>query len=569
MSLRRLALAALPGALVPLALAACAGAGAYPAMPSPESLPANSPLLSRSLGRTDAWLRRYVMEGKPDSAVQMLDAASKVRPRDELLRQLQLGLVYHYAGKWEASNAAFEWAETEAQQRWTRSLSQQAGELVLNDGAAGYVPPSGEMALIPYYRMLNYLALGASDGALNDLEQLRDLTGERGSLPPYVLLSHDNDGVTRFGPDLLTTEPAWLGRLGDGKDPCVGDGFVHYLAGLAFRGAGERNDALVSYRNAERSFGACAEKDEAGAPEWLGTELYRAARDAGVGSVADSAAVRYRLAHLAAQPDPSSAELVVFVENGWVAHRASADVHVPIFPGEVEGVDGTDAGQVATAAARVLGNLLGNLQEQAYWGESLDDRPEFQAAAMADGAYVMKLAWPEYRLEASDAPMVRVVVDSQAVDAPVVDDLSAVMLRGWQAQRPAALARMVGRGIVKFLASHALERHARKKGGEAAGWITGRLANIAGNALEHADTRGWTLLPNRISVARFTLPAGEHAVRLEVLDGEGGVVQTLDLGRVTLHPRGTLVLNHRVWGEEMGDVRSLYRRGARIRTAER
>ena len=34
---------------------------------------------------------------------------------------------------------------------------------------------------------------------------------ERGSLPPYVLLSHDNDGVTRFGPDLLTTEPAWLG----------------------------------------------------------------------------------------------------------------------------------------------------------------------------------------------------------------------------------------------------------------------------------------------------------------------------------------------------------------------
>ena len=25
------------------------------------------------------------------------------------------------------------------------------------------------------------------------------------------MLSHDNDGVTRFGPDLLTTAPAWLG----------------------------------------------------------------------------------------------------------------------------------------------------------------------------------------------------------------------------------------------------------------------------------------------------------------------------------------------------------------------
>jgi uncharacterized membrane protein len=52
----------------------------------------------------------------------------------------------------------------------------------------------------------------ASVAVVNDLEQLRDVTEERGSLPPYVLLSHDNDGVTRFGPDLLTTEPAWLGR---------------------------------------------------------------------------------------------------------------------------------------------------------------------------------------------------------------------------------------------------------------------------------------------------------------------------------------------------------------------
>ena len=46
---------------------------------------------------------------------------------------------------------------------------------------------------------------------VNDLAQLRAVTRERGALPPYVLLSHDNDGVTRFGPDLLTTAPAWLG----------------------------------------------------------------------------------------------------------------------------------------------------------------------------------------------------------------------------------------------------------------------------------------------------------------------------------------------------------------------
>jgi uncharacterized membrane protein len=46
---------------------------------------------------------------------------------------------------------------------------------------------------------------------VNDIEQLLDIRTERGRMPAYVMLSHDNDGVTRFGPDLLTTAPAWLG----------------------------------------------------------------------------------------------------------------------------------------------------------------------------------------------------------------------------------------------------------------------------------------------------------------------------------------------------------------------
>jgi len=110
---------------------------------------------------------------------------------------------------------------------------------------------------------------------------------------------------------------------------------------------------------------------------------------------------------------------------------------------------------------------------------------------------------------------------------------------------------------VKFLASHEIERGARKQAGETVGWVAGRLANLGANLSERADTRGWTLLPDRIGVLRIALPPGEHHLRLEVLDDHGEVSDTLDLGRVTLEPRGTLVLNHRVWGDEMGDIRQL------------
>jgi uncharacterized membrane protein len=46
---------------------------------------------------------------------------------------------------------------------------------------------------------------------VNDRAQLAALTEQRGRAPRYVLLSHDNDGVTKFGPDLLWYPPDWLG----------------------------------------------------------------------------------------------------------------------------------------------------------------------------------------------------------------------------------------------------------------------------------------------------------------------------------------------------------------------
>ena len=46
---------------------------------------------------------------------------------------------------------------------------------------------------------------------VNDLGQLEQRVAERRARPRFVLLSHDNDGVTKFGLDLLWSPPGWLG----------------------------------------------------------------------------------------------------------------------------------------------------------------------------------------------------------------------------------------------------------------------------------------------------------------------------------------------------------------------
>jgi len=47
---------------------------------------------------------------------------------------------------------------------------------------------------------------------VNDFGQLEAMPAERRERLRYVLVSHDNDGVTKFGTDLLMRRPSWLGN---------------------------------------------------------------------------------------------------------------------------------------------------------------------------------------------------------------------------------------------------------------------------------------------------------------------------------------------------------------------
>lgn len=506
-------------AAVTVVLAGCAPSIHYPARPGPGTLAPESPLRSGTLAESDAWLRHWLMEGREDSAAHMLARPRRGGPRDALLRDLQLAIVHHQAGRWRESDAALDAAEREAENRFTRSVSRAAASLVANDATIEYVPPPAEMAMVPYYRMLNRLAVGDGSGAR---VEARKATG---------YLERIRDAV------------------GSGE-PCIGEGVVQYVAGLVFAAGGEHNDALVAFRQAERAYDACG-VDAAAAPPELGLHLHRAALRTGARDLADEAAERYGLAPEAGADDEG--QVLVLVEHGWVAHRAHRDIHVPILADELRALR-EDDGSAVELAARVTARLFGNLAEQAYWGDTWDAQPINQLAVALDGGYVLKMAWPVYRLEACAAPAVRVGAGGDAwVEAPVAGDLSAAVVRRWEAQRNAAFARMVARSLGRFVLTDQAERAAEKEN-EVLGYLVGRLANAAGNALERADTRSWSLLPDRISVARLALPPGEHRVSVQVL-GEGGAgVATLDLGTVTVAAGETVILNGRVWGGEMGDL---------------
>ncbi|MCL2162682.1 MAG: hypothetical protein FWH56_12600, partial [Betaproteobacteria bacterium] len=99
-------------------------------------------------------------------------------------------------------------------------------------------------------------------------------------------------------------------------------------------------------------------------------------------------------------------------------------------------------------------------------------------------------------------------------------NVDAMAKRQLKDQMPGIIGRTAIRGVIKGAAQYAVQ----KKGGKAAGLITG-VANVV---TEQADERAWRTLPARLSIARAILPEGEQTI--EFRTGRGTYRSTITVG---------------------------------------
>ena len=509
--------------LLVLLLPACASVqGSGLSRPSLRALPATSPLHDPTLALGDAWLRHHLHLGQPHAALELFDSIDGPLIGDDLLAALQRALVLREAGEFERSTALLEWADVEAEARSVTSVSRTAGSFILNDRILSYVPSPGEAAMIPYYRAMNHLELGDLDAA--------------------------------------AVEARRIGALLEGLDAsperrCGEEAMLRHLAALIFDAAGEMNDALVAARLAEATYRGC----EGDVPAGVVLDLNRLAGRAGLNEVVDSVRARYAsilAGDLTADTtsaddggDPAgyadTGELVLFLERGFIAHRREAALHVPIFESEIEVLGNGRGGAVAEVAAEIAARLLVGFTERGYWGSAWGERPRVQVGRALGGAHILRLAWVGIE-EQGRLPTLQLSTGSTSLPATPYANLSRVVRAEVDAERAAALTRLMTRALAKYAVSRRVERKAEKQGGELAGFLAGRLANLAANESERADTRSWTLLPGRIDVVRVRLPAGTHALRLQVHTGADALpVEWLDLGEVDVYAGKTTLLSRR------------------------
>lgn len=530
---RRSAWIALPALLL---LPACAGLwsgwGAGPDGLAPE----------------DDRLRKLLRTGRADSALAEV-VAERAAPSDELLRKQYEGLLAHYAGEHDLSNAALQRAAELAEERYTRSVTKGALSLLVNDRVLTYRPPRTERLLLHYYGLLNYLALGDPEGAAVEARRLS-----------HLLDLHEDAGHGRAVPEASLHAA------------------LRTVAGAAFEAAGEWNDAAVAYRLASRARAA-------------------AGRGSGPrGGTSGSRPPATRRAGLAELPAPSadSGDVIVVLERGFVPHRAESSLNLLLWPDEIATLRGyaadstrLDDDERAEAARRIAERLLatsgagssshpfpvssggpagalggsgpsaGVPVSPAVTAVREAGRPK-RARRGDDGPRLFRAAWPKL-VGGEPAPLPAAwgvapegwspvafsggtpvsgagdTADGASSPLLAQADLAASLRAEFHEQAPLILAKALLRGVMKYSVAELLEEEVEEEN-EVVGELAGIVANAGLSLLERADTRSWHLLPGRIGVVRLRAPAGTRPLRL----GAG-----LDLGTVRVPPGGVTVVSAR------------------------
>ncbi|MBN1798018.1 MAG: hypothetical protein JW822_05555 [Spirochaetales bacterium] len=109
-----------------------------------------------------------------DKAIKQIEGAKEKHyaEKDRVLYYLDLGMLYHYTGEYEKSNALLTQAEYAIEDLFTKSVSKAAASILLNDNALDYFGEDYEDIYLNVFKALNYIHLNKWDDAIVEIKRI-------------------------------------------------------------------------------------------------------------------------------------------------------------------------------------------------------------------------------------------------------------------------------------------------------------------------------------------------------------------------------------------------------------
>jgi len=118
-------------------------------------------------------------------------------------------------------------------------------------------------------------------------------------------------------------------------------------------------------------------------------------------------------------------------------------------------------------------------------------------------------------------------------------DIEGTAIKELDNRMAGIIAKKVGGVVVKEVAAAAVEKATDSE-------LAGLMTRVFLHATDSADTRSWSTLPSALQVARLTLPAGRHDIRLDMVRSVGGEQKGTKLwSGIDVKPGSTQFLHYR------------------------
>ena len=182
---------------------------------------------------TDAALRT----GNPKAALAHVRAHTPAK-KDRLLHLLDVGLLEHWSGAYEASNRTLTQAEELFDELRAQSLSELPRRWLINDNAADYTGDEIEEIYLHLFKALNFLALEQTDAAWVEVRTLD---------AKLIRLQRDYESAYEQWPHHLEELPR-------SEHPFHESALARWLGMLLYRHEGRWDDVRIDQQRLQLAF---------------------------------------------------------------------------------------------------------------------------------------------------------------------------------------------------------------------------------------------------------------------------------------------------------------------------
>lgn len=407
------------------------------------------------------------------------------RSKDQVLRYLDTGMLYHMAGQPEESSERLSEAERLIEDNYTKSVTNAAASFLVNDYQLEYFGEAYEDLYLNVFKSIDYIRRDQFDGAFVEIRRVGN----------KLNLLEDKYG--QLASSMNSSKEA-KGKVKAAKTEFHNSALARYLSMLLYRADGQIDNAGIDQKKLKEAFDA----------------------------------------------QPHVYPFACPPVDDYLKPTAKARLDVIGFTGRSP-LKKANTLRLATADNFVLIAL----QTEDDKGNIVTRDLEGIPFPGINSGYYFKCQLPEMVLRPSAVSRVSVVVDGvPAGELSLIERMDTVALETFKLSQTPIFFKTVIRTVTKGLLAAKAKEQANKAAANAGGAAMifalagGLAADVAVDVSEQADLRSARYFPGQAYVGEFLVEPGEHDVAVEYFSSSGALLYREVFPRRSYGTRGLNVI---------------------------